>query len=747
MPNYDMGTAHGRIRIDYDGDGPQRAREDMDRAREGSREFDDGLKDNIKTFAAMTTRLVAMTSAFAPMVAAGVAAAGTIGAAFVSAGAALGAFRLAVQPQVSAIQDLSSAHDAYQKAVQKSGASSTAAQGALKLYNEQLKTMTPATRGTAVAFLGLKDDFQKWSDSLSSTTMPIFTRGIQLLRSLLPALTPLVKAAAGALSNFMTSLENGAKGGGVQRFAQELATQATNVLPKFLNSIKNIAIGVGGLIRAFVPLSTTMTGGIEEMTAKFAAFGKNVGTSGGFATFIQNMRTQGPLVGKLLRDLGTIVINLVKAFAPFAGATTGLTVALAGLVAAIPIPILRTLIAVITTISVAMKVYAAVQVVVTAATKAWAIAQVILNSAFLTNPFTLTIIAIIALGAAIVLLWKKSETFRNIVLGVWNAIKTGVTAAVSFVVNFVKNHWQLLLAIMLGPLGIILGQVIKHWNAIKNFVVGAVTAVINFVRDHWRLIITIIAGPLGLIFALVTKYWTQIRNFITSIVNAIVNVIRGFNNRVVSIVRSIGNIVGIIAGVFNRFNQAIISRVSSVLNTLRGVPGRIFNIFSGAGNWLWNAGQRIIQGLINGIVSMFNRLQSTLNSVTRVIPSWKGPPQKDAKLLIENGRLIMGSLIRGFEDWLPKVQATLTNVTNVMQTTTASALPPVAFANSALGAANTGLPASLSATATLPSDLVDRLVDALQRAGVGATYIDGQLVSSVVGRIQGRTTSFQRRTR
>ncbi|MGW4728088.1 phage tail tape measure protein [Streptomyces shenzhenensis] len=58
-------------------------------------------------------------------------------------------------------------------------------------------------------------------------------------------------------------------------------------------------------------------------------------------------------------------------------------------------------------------------------TRGWAAAQALLNAVMALNPFVLVAIAVVALGAALVIAWKKSQTFRDIVMGVWSAIQTG----------------------------------------------------------------------------------------------------------------------------------------------------------------------------------------------------------------------------------------------------------------------------------------------------------------------------------
>jgi len=68
---------------------------------------------------------------------------------------------------------------------------------------------------------------------------------------------------------------------------------------------------------------------------------------------------------------------------------------------------------------------------VTTASKAWAVAQAALNIVMALNPIALVVIAIIALGAALVLAYKHSETFRTIVQAAFGAI----SAAASFMWN------------------------------------------------------------------------------------------------------------------------------------------------------------------------------------------------------------------------------------------------------------------------------------------------------------------------
>ena len=79
------------------------------------------------------------------------------------------------------------------------------------------------------------------------------------------------------------------------------------------------------------------------------------------------------------------------------------------------------------------------------------------------------------------------------------------------------------------------------------------------------------------------------------------------------------------------------------------LPGRILGALGNLGSLLWSAGSDLIGGLISGITSRIGELTSTLSSITNLIPDWKGPPERDARLLEPSGQLIMQGLSRGLE--------------------------------------------------------------------------------------------------
>ncbi|MCR8947236.1 phage tail tape measure protein, partial [Streptomyces sp. OUCMDZ-4982] len=100
-------------------------------------------------------------------------------------------------------------------------------------------------------------------------------------------------------------------------------------------------------------------------------------------------------------------------FAPLAVAIGGVTLAMTASSIATGITI-----GVLSAYSLAARTGAAV-------TRAWTLVQVGFNAVMALNPITLIVVGVLALAAAVVVAYKKSETFRSIVQATWSGIKAG----------------------------------------------------------------------------------------------------------------------------------------------------------------------------------------------------------------------------------------------------------------------------------------------------------------------------------
>jgi len=76
---------------------------------------------------------------------------------------------------------------------------------------------------------------------------------------------------------------------------------------------------------------------------------------------------------------------------------------------------------------------------------------------------------VIAIVAAVVLIVKHWKQISHAVAEVWDEVVKLVKTAVGDVVKFVKEHWVLLAAIILGPVALAAIEIAKHWKDIRRW--------------------------------------------------------------------------------------------------------------------------------------------------------------------------------------------------------------------------------------------------------------------------------------
>lgn len=169
--------------------------------------------------------------------------------------------------------------------------------------------------------------------------------------------------------------------------------------------------------------------------------------------------------------------------------------------------------------------YAVVSKAAAVGTKIWAAGQWLLNAALTANPIGLVIVAIAALVGGLILAYKKSETFRKIVNGAFNAVKNvamsvfnAVKNAAGNALDWIKSHWKLILAILTGPFGIAVFVIAKNWSKIRE---GAAKAK-EFITDRFGALVDWFKGIGGKISAATSGAWDGLKNGFRSVINTII---------------------------------------------------------------------------------------------------------------------------------------------------------------------------------------------------------------------------------
>lgn len=290
----------------------------------------------------------------------------------------------------------------------------------------------------------------------------------------------------------------------------------------------------------------------------FAALGK---TFSGQASTAANttqgkMKSLGIQMGEFKESIGAIIAPLamklipaLQKFGDWAQNHKTVIVVIAGVIAGIATAVLL--------VNGAMAAWNALQAV-TAAVNA------VTTASFSALWVATGAIIILAVIAALVALQMKFDIFGKAVDG----IKVGfdiMWGAVKWVFDWIKDHWELLLAVLTGPFGLAALVVIKF----KDDIIGFFSAIISWVTNNWKLILAVITGPFGLAFSAILFFK-----------DSVIGVFNGLKDLA-------GKIFDGVGGAFKGVINAVISNLERGLNfAIKGLNIILDGIDSAAGPWI-----------------------------------------------------------------------------------------------------------------------------------------------------------------
>lgn len=308
------------------------------------------------------------------------------------------------------------------------------------------------------------------------------------------------------------------------------------------------------------------------------------------------MQTLGDAIKTIAGIVGGFVGGLID-MAKFIGRNKEVFAALAGVITALFLPAIGTFIAQVAIaavqsglMTIRLTAWLIAQKAIAVGTKLWAAAQWILNAALNANPVGLIIAAIVALVAGIILAYKHSETFRKIVQGAWEGIKTAASAvwngflkpifnAMKTAIGFVIDHWKIfagVLALITGPVGIAVGAIVL---IVKNF--DKVKAAAGWVGDKvmwlWN---SVMVPAFNGIKSVISGAWGGIKAIFGFFSDAFTN-------------------VGAVAG---GVKDKIVEHFNAVVNFFKGLPGRITTAVKG----LWDGIKNAFKDAINWVINKWN---------------------------------------------------------------------------------------------------------------------------------------------
>ena len=500
----------------------------------------------------------------------------------------------------------------------------------------------------------------------------IFTIIKVALTDLIPAVQQFGLAFNGVLGTFLSRLQDPT----FKKFFADATTWMGALVTAWGDGFINIIEGITALLDAFLPLGVKMSSGFLKMTESFDTWAQHLADSKGFKTFIGIVETDGPLILKILGQIGLLIWNVAMAL----GSSKINGSFLSGLLS-----ILETVNKLLGSHQGLSQVAGDLLLVGLAAWKLGPALGPLLS--FLTTPVGLVVGGILLLAGGFLLLYKNSKTFHDWVntnllpmfkqfgtslgqlkdefIKIWPDIQKFWNMYGQQIVGLLLTDLKLLLGVatgllqmLLGVFELFIGVLTGHWSL-------AWKGITDIFGGFWKIIVTLAKTMFNQILLDASMFGTFLKASWNSLWNNIIVNLISFGVRIVgSAINAFNNLnMAAVNGMF-RFLTSILNGILGVVNWFTRLPGNILNALGNLGSLLFNAGVNLIIGFINGIISMFGSVASTLGSLTNMLTSWKGPPERDKMILHSSGQMVINGFIDGMESRYAAVANSLGGLTN-----------------------------------------------------------------------------------
>lgn len=282
---------------------------------------------------------------------------------------------------------------------------------------------------------------------------------------------------------------------------------------------------------------------------------------------LTQVKLMGAELAKSLLPVLEKLIPFVKENLPAIGIAIGaVTIALGVMGAAVAAVKIKE--AALTTATVAHTIALKAQQI---ATKAATAGQWLLNAAMSANPIGLVVAAIAALVAAFVLLWKKSDAFREFWIGLWDKIKELASVAIEGISKFFSAAWE---------------KIKEAWSGAKKFF-----------SDLWEKIKSVFGGvkdwfkkKFSDAWDGITSAFSKVSSFFKEVFNKIVNAFKSIPAKIKEFfVSAWESIKDAWAGVTKFFTDTI----AKIIDTFKNLPSKMKEV-----------GKNLVEGLWKGIKDM-----------------------------------------------------------------------------------------------------------------------------------------------
>jgi len=255
------------------------------------------------------------------------------------------------------------------------------------------------------------------------------------------------------------------------------------------------------------------------------------------------------------------------------------------------------------------------------------------------NPVGIAIIAIVgaivALTVGLVVLYNKSETFRDIVNGAFEAVKETISKVVDFLKGPVMAAWDIIRGAFEVIKGIITGDFSAAWEGLQTMIGGVVDYIkstlialpmllLGIAKDIGMAILNGIVAGLAVLGESAWAAISGLASFLLTKAAGWLSTLGEIGGNVVSSI--VGGVTGLAGDIWEKIKEL----PGDLLEKVKGVASAFKDIGSAIGDWIVDAAKGAISGLAGilkaAVLSPIRFIASMIKDNWPDLPGLPGPP-------------------------------------------------------------------------------------------------------------------------
>ena len=310
--------------------------------------------------------------------------------------------------------------------------------------------------------------------------------------------------------------------------------------------------------------------------------------------------------------------------------------------------------------------WAAIKVAALAAAAAIKTAAMSMMTFLFTTPIGWVILAVVALVAIFVVLYKKCEGFRNVVnaIGRWfvNVWNNQIFPIVMKVWEWIKAAWDKAFAVVKGVVLAIVNWFRSNWDTIKAVVVtlGAVIAAVFFgiktvVMTAFNIIKSVIMGVIAVIkpiVAFLAPVFVAAFGLIVNVVKLAWTIIIGVIRIAWAIIKTIVMAAILVIMVIIKVLVVVFVAVWSVI---KAVALATWNFLKMAWTSIWNVVKAVFSAIWNGIMAAIQFLTPIVQGVMAFVSSIFMTAWNFVKMIVMGAITFIGGIINSILTFISPV--------------------------------------------------------------------------------------------